>query len=377
MNNFLTINISKYSLACSGSSGVVANFGDILDSHSTLFENAIKAYIDAEDYNYNEVVAVSSKSLALHYALKAVGVKRGELVCVPSFAPEEILVEIKKLKAIPVFVGSEDDTWNMSHGLLEDAISNLVSVGHWRPKAVIMCAAYGMPSVVHRICEVCGRFCIPLIDYAFDAMGSEYYGHRLGMFGQLGYGIISFEEGNIVSCGGAALISGDKERKEIVLNLMSKHKTARMLSKCAEVGLAQMADIDKRIAHNRHIQSLYENLLKDVEGIIVHAQFKTDTSYGQPPYFNSNYHKTTVLLDKNIDIEEFRKHLLNVGVETQRLYTPLHTYPEYVNHPKYTNGVCEDLYNRGLCLPLGSAMTDDDVMAIVVKIKNNLCGRNH
>ncbi len=334
-----------------------------------MFETVVKSYIDAEDYNYNEVVAVSSKSLALHYALKAVGVKRGELVCVPSFAPEEILVEIKKLNAIPVFVGREDDTWNMSHELLEDAISNLVNVGHWRPKAVIMCAAYGMPSVVHRICEVCFRLNVLLIDYAVDAMGSEYYGHKLGMFGQHGYGIISFDKGNVVSCGGVALICNGKET---VLNLMSKRKTAKMSSKCAEVGLAQMADVDKRIAHNRHIQSLYKNLLKDVDGITVHTQFKTDTSDGQPPYFDSNYNCTTMLLDKGVNLEEFRKALADVGVEAQRLYRPLHTYPEFADNPKYTNCVCEDLYNRGLCLPSGSTVTDEDVKSIVEQIKNTI-----
>ncbi len=334
-----------------------------------LFEKTIKSYIiDAEDYSYNEVIALSSKSLALHYALKAVGVKRGELVCVPSFAPEEILVEIKKLNAIPVFIGSEDDTWNMSHELLEDAISNLVNVGHWRPKAVIMCAAYGMPSVVHRICEVCGRLGVPLIDYACDALGSEYYGHKLGMFGQHGYGIISFEEGNVVSCGGAALICSDKEKKDAVLNMMSKHKTARMSGKCAEAGLEQMADIDKRISNNRYIQSLYEDLLKDVDGITVHAQFKTDTSDGEPPYFNSNYHCTTILLDQNIDIDKFQKTLADAGVETQRLYKPLYTYQGFADHPKYTNGICEDLYSRGLCLPSGCSVTDEDVKAIAKKI---------
>ncbi len=332
------------------------------------FEQVIKSYVDDEDYDYNEVVTLSSKSLALHYALKALGVKRGELVCVPSFAPEEILVEIKKLNAIPVFVGSEDETWNMSHDLLEDAITGLAGLA-WRPKAVIMCSAYGMPSVAHRICEVCGRLCVPLIDYACDAMGSEYYGHRLGMFGQRGYGIISFEEGNVVSCGGAALICSDKDRMEVVLNLMSKRKTARMSSKCVEIGLAQMVDVDKRIAHNRRIQALYEDLLKDVDGITVHAQFKTDTSDGEPPYFNSNYYRTTVLLDKNIDVEKFMKALVTAGVETQRLYKPLHTYPEFVDHPKYSNGVCEDLYNRGLCLPSGGIVTDEDVKSIVEEIK--------
>ncbi len=333
------------------------------------FEKSVKSYMDAEDYDYNEVIALSSKSLALHYALKAVGVKRGELVCVPSFAPEEILVEVKKLNAIPVFVGSEDDTWNMSHELLEDAVSGLMSVAHWRPKAVIMYAAYGMPSVVHRICEVCGRLGVPLIDYACDALGSEYYGHKLGMFGQHGYGMISFEEGNVVSCGGAALICSDKEKKDAVLNMMSKRKTARMSGKCAEVGLGQMADIDKRIAYNRHVQTLYEDLLKDVKGIAVHAQFKTDTSDGEPPYFNSNYHCTTVLLDPNIDLERFRKTLSDAGIQARRLFKPLHTYPEYSENPKYTDYVCEDLYNRGLCLPSVGAVADGDVERIVGLIK--------
>ncbi len=283
------------------------------------FEKSVKTYIDTDDYDFNEIIAISSKSLALHYALKAVGVNRGELVCLPSFAPEGILVEINRLNAIPVFIGSENDTWNMDQDLLEDALSNLVNVGHWRPKAVIMCSVYGMPPVAHRIYEVCFRFHVPLIDYACDAMGSEYYGHKQGMFGQFGYGVISFEECNVVSCGGAALICGDKEKKDAALNLMSKRKTARMSSKCAEIGLAQMEDVDKRIAHNRHIQSIYEELLKDVDGITVHSQFKTDTSNGEPPYFDSNYHRTTVLLDQNIDVEKFQKALAEASVDTQRL----------------------------------------------------------
>ncbi len=341
------------------------------------FEESLKTFIDAEDYEFNEVIALSSKSLALHYALKAVGVKRGELVYVPSFAPEEILIEIKKLKAIPVFVGSENDTWNMSHELLEDAINNLVTIGLLRPKAVIMCSAYGMPAVVHRICEVCGRLGVPLIDYACEAMGSEYCGHRLGMFGQNGYGIIAFGKDNVVSCGGAALICNGKEDKAAVLNLMSKRKTARMSSKCAETGLAQMDDVNKRIAHNRHIQSLYESLLKDVEGITVHAQTKTDTSEGQAPYFDSNYHQTTVLLNQNIDVEVFRNTLADVGIETQKLYKPLHTYPEFAANPRYTNGVCDDLYLRGLCLPSGSNVTEREVMCVVEQIKIGIQGATH
>ncbi len=336
------------------------------------FEKSIKSYVNDDEYDYNEVIAVSSKSLALQYALKAVGIKRGELVCLPSFAPEEILVEIKKLNAIPVLVGSEGDTWNMDHELLEDALNNLVSIGHWHPKAVIMCSVYGMPPVAHRIYEVCFRFHVPLIDYACDAMGSEYCGLRLGMFGQFGYGVISFEEGNVVSCGGAALVCGDKEKKDAALNLMSKRKTARMSSKCAETGLAQMEDVDKRIAHNRHIQSIYEELLKDVDGITVHSQFKTDTSNGEPPYFDSNFHRTTVLLDQNIDVEKFQKALAEVSVDTQRLYKPLHTYPEYATNLKYTNSICEDLYNQGLCLPSGCSVTDEDVKSIVEHIKNTI-----
>ncbi len=332
------------------------------------FEGAVKAYIDAVDYDCNEVIALSSESLALHYALKAVGVKRGEPVCVPSFAPREITSQIERLKAVPVFVGSEDDTWNMSHELLEEAITGMLENAHWRPKAVVMYSAYGMPPVVHRICEVCGRFGIPLIDYACNAMGSEYYGHRLGMFGQMGYGIISFEQGSVVPCGGAALICGDRELKERVLNLMAKRKRARASEKCAEEALAQMAELDGRVAHNRYIQSLYEKLLGEVDGITVHAQYKTDTSDGRPPYFNSNYHSTTLLLDESIDVEELRRSLEAAGVAAHRLYKPLHTLPEYADNPRYTNGVCEDLYRRGLCLPGGLDVTEAYVRHVVEQL---------
>ncbi len=241
------------------------------------FEESVRAFLCSDGYDCCEVVVMSSSVLALHYVLKALGVKACDMVCVPSFAPEEIVQEVTKQNAVPVFVGSEGDTWIMSHELLEDALGDLWSVAHTRPKAVVMCSAYGMPSLVHRICDVCLRHHVPVIDYACDAVGSEFYGRRLGTFGQYGYGVISFEETNIVSTfGGAALIFQDKADKERVLKLMSKRKRTKMLSLCAGIGLGQMAQIDERIAHHRHVLSLYEELLKDVHGIKVHAQPKAD-----------------------------------------------------------------------------------------------------
>ncbi len=321
------------------------------------FEESVKAFLCSDGYDCCEVVALSSSALALHYTLKALGVRACDMVCVPSFAPEEIVCEVTKQNAIPVFIGSEADSWNMSHELLEEALDDLWSVAHVRPKAVVMCSAYGMPSVVHRICDVCLRHHVPLIDYAVDAMGSEFYGCRLGIFGQCGYGVVSFDNG-------AALICEDKTDKERILRLMSKRKGARISNKNAEMGVVQMALLDERIVHQRHVQSLYEELLKDVCGINVHAQPRRD-GWEEPLYFDSNYHRTTVLLDRDVDMKKIRKRMADVGVEIQRLYKPLHTYLEFADNPKYTNGICEDLYHRGLCLPSGNFVTDDDVKYIV------------
>ncbi len=317
------------------------------------FEDAVRSFLcsgpEEIDHENIEVVAFSSPGFALRCALKSLGVSRGDFVCIPSFAPEEILQEILKLRAIPVFVGSEDDTWNMDHELLEDAVNAMVRTAFRKPKAVVMVSAYGMPPVVHRICEVCFRLHVPVIDYAADAMGSEFHGRKLGTFGQHGYGILSFEDGNVLSAGGgAALVCGGKEEKGRILDMISKRVRARMSEHCAEVALAGMDGLAERITRRKAAHANYESMLKAVGGIKVHSQSRTDAAEGEPQYFDSNYHMTAVLLDKGTDMDAVRVVLAEAGIETGRLYRPLHTYPEYADYPKYTDCICEELYSRGL-----------------------------
>ena len=240
------------------------------------------------------VVALSSGTAAIHLALIACGVGPGDEVCVQSFTFCASSHPITYLGATPVFIDSEPDTWNMDPELLEEAIKDRIAKTGKKPKAIIPVALYGMPYDIERIMVIANRYDIPVIEDAAEGFGSRFNGQVLGTFGK--YGVLSFN-GNkmITTSGGGALITANEDEWREIMMYATQYRESypyyqhekigynyRMSNICAGIGRGQMTVVDEHIAHHKHVQELYEQLLADVPGVHVHAQPEgrsTEVSY--------------------------------------------------------------------------------------------------
>ena len=372
---------------------------------------------DLEDFvgEDKRVVALSAGTAAVHLALIACGVKPGDEVLVQSFTFCASSHPITYLGATPVFVDSEPYTWNMDPELLEEAIKDRIRKAGKKPKAIIPVALYGMPYDCDRIIEIANRYDIPVIEDAAEGFGSKYKGQVLGTFGR--YGVLSFN-GNkmITTSGGGALICPDAEQWQRVMWYATQARESypyyqheeigynyRMSNICAGVGRGQMTVADDHIAHHKHVQALYEELLADVEGIAVHRQPEGDD-------YDSNFWLSTITLDEHLkvrgqenayrqvitgavggaagvihtakatttdcqpndNVEAMRMALDQAGVEARPVWKPMHKQPVYKDAPAYVNGVSEAIFKVGMCLPAGPYVTDEDVAYIVDCIKKNI-----
>ena len=359
------------------------------------------------------VVALSSGTAAVHLALTACGVGPGDEVCVQSFTFCASSHPITYLGAKPIFIDSEKETWNMSPELLEEAIIDRIAKTGKKPKAIVPVALYGMPYKIDRIMEIANRYDIPVIEDAAEGFGSKFNGQVLGTFGK--YGVLSFN-GNkmITTSGGGALITASEDEWREIMMYATQYRESypyyqhekigynyRMSNICAGIGRGQMTIANGHIAHHKHVQKLYEDLLKDVPGIKVHAQPAT----GQ---YDSNYWLCTMTIDSEIkvkgqenayntivtgavggaagvihvakspmtdcqpndNVEAMRMGLDALNIESRPLWKPMHKQPCYQNAPAYVNGVSEDLFKIGMCLPAGPYVTNDDVHFICEAIKD-------
>ena len=379
-----------------------------LGPNVNAFEEDLKKFVGGE----NEVVALSAGTAAVHLALIACGVGPGDEVLVQSFTFCASSHPITYLGATPVFVDSEADTWNMDPELLEEAIKDRIAKTGKKPKAIIPVALYGMPYDCTRIMEVANRYEIPVIEDAAEGFGSKFNGQVLGTFGK--FGVLSFN-GNkmITTSGGGALICEDAESKNKIMWYATQAREAypyyqheaigynyRMSNICAGIGRGQMTVADAHVAHHKHVQSLYEELLADVEGVTIHKQPATGE-------YDSNFWLCTITLDDNLkivgqenaykeviksavggaagvihavdcattdcqpndNVEALRVFLSDNKIEARPVWKPMHKQPVYKNAPAYVNGVSEAIFKVGMCLPAGPYVTDDDVRYIVDKIK--------
>ena len=310
------------------------------------------------------VVALSAGTAAIHLGLIQLGVKPGDEVICQSFTFCASANPVTYLGATPVFVDSEEDTWNMSPVLLEEAIRDRMAKTGRKPKAIIPVHLYGMPAKMDEILAVAGKYGIPVLEDAAEALGSEYRGQKCGTFGH--FGALSFN-GNkmITTSGGGALIVPDEEAKKKTMFYATQAREAypyyqhekigynyRMSNICAGIGRGQMTVLDEHIAHHRHVHDLYRELLDGV--------------------FNANYWLCTILIDKEktgFDYEELRQKLDAANIETRPLWKPMHLQPVYKDNPSYIDGTSERLFNRGLCLPAGPWVKDEDVEYIVEEIR--------
>lgn len=344
-----------------------------LGPNVNAFEENLEDYLGEN----KQVVALSAGTAAIHLALVLSGVRAGDEVICQSFTFCASANPVTYLGAVPVFVDSEEDTWNMNPALLETAIKDRMEKTGRKPKAIIPVHLYGMPAKMDEICGIADKYGIPVLEDAAEALGSEYRGRKCGTFGQ--FGALSFN-GNkmITTSGGGALVVPDEATKRETMFYATQAREPfpyyqhecigynyRMSNICAGIGRGQMTVLDAHIAHHRHVHHLYEQAFAGVEGIMLK---------GNPDgRFNANFWLCTILIDKKktgFDPEELRQRLDERGVETRPLWKPMHLQPVYRDNPRYADGTSERLFGRGLCLPAGPCVTDRDVEYIVTEILN-------
>ena len=322
------------------------------------------------------VVALSSGTAAIHLALVNLGVGRDDEVICQSMTFSASANPIVYQGATPVFVDSERDTWNIDPNLLEDAIKDRIAKTGRKPKAIIPVYLYGMPAKIDDIMEVARRYEIPVIEDSAEAFGSRYRGQLCGTFGE--FGIMSFN-GNkmITTSGGGALICPDEATKKKTMFYATQsrepmpyylHKEIgynyRMSNICAGIGRGQMTVLDEHLAHHRHLCDRYVELFADVDGISVHTNADERS--------DSNYWLNTILIEPSktgTDYETVRQHLESCNIESRPLWKPMHTQPVFNGAPAFVNGVSEELFSIGLCLPSGPWVSDEDVERVAREIK--------
>lgn len=381
------------------------------------FEKDLEEFVNRHESGkllHKKVVALSAGTAAVHMALIGCGVGHGDEVLVQSFTFCASSHPVTYLGATPIFIDSEKDTWNMDPELLEEAIKDRIAKTGKKPKAIIPVALYGMPYKIDRIMEIAGSYGIPVIEDAAEGFGSRFKGQVLGTFGR--YGVLSFN-GNkmITTSGGGALICPDKEEAREILWYATQARESypyyqheaigfnyRMSNICAGIGRGQMTIADEHIAHHRHVQALYEELLNDVEGITMHVNPEAD--------FDSNYWLCTATIDRDVrikgqekayrqlvsgavggaagvthaastamtdcqpndNVEALRMALDAANIESRPLWKPMHKQPVYRNNPSYINGISESLFKTGICLPSGPWVTDEHIRYIVKIIKDSI-----
>ena len=316
------------------------------------------------------VAALSSCTAAIHLALLLLNVGEGDEVICQSFSFCASTNPVVYCGAKPVFVDSEDKTWNMSPELLEEAIKDRMAKTGRKPKAIIVVDLYGMPARWDEIEEISRRYDIPVIEDAANAMGSYYKGRPCGTFGEIA--TLSFNGNKIITTsGGGAVICKDEATKKRAVFLATQakepylhyeHKTIgfnyRMSNICAGIGRGQMTVLDDHIRHHKHVHGLYKELLNDV---VVQDNPNAD--------FDSNFWLSTILFKKQLDTEALCLELDKLGIEARPLWKPMHLQPVFKDAPAYVNGISEALFKVGMCLPSGPYVSDDDVKYIVDCIK--------
>lgn len=334
------------------------------------FEHRLEKYLGAPN-----VVALSAGTAAIHLALVVLGVGSGDEVICQSFTFAASANPIKYQGADPVFVDSEPDTWNMSPDALEEAIiDRKKQTGHY-PKAIIPVYLYGMPAKMDEIRAIADKYGIPIVEDSAEALGSEYKGKKCGTLGN--YGCLSFNGNKIITTsGGGALVCHSKEEADRVKFYATQareqrpyyyHETIgynyRLSNVSAGIGCGQMDVLQPHVELRRAIHDFYTKELAEIDGLSVQQNPSTD--------FNSNFWLSTVLIDPKTgkDPESLRQFMLDAGVETRRLWRPMHMQPVFADAPYYGDTTCETLFDRGLCLPSGSGLKEEELRYVADKIK--------
>ena len=337
--------------------------------HLDQFEDEISRFS-----NGYEVAVLSSGTAAIHLSLILLGIKKDDIVLCSSFTFSASVNPVIYQGATPVFIDSEPETWNMDPVLLEDAINNYIKIGR-KPKAIILVHLYGYPAKIDQFLEISNKYNIPIVEDAAEAIGSKYKDQPLGTFGEIG--IFSFNGNKIITTSsGGAIISKNKEfiKKAKFLATQSRDNSPhyehseigynyRMSNVCAAIGIGQLEVLESRVVKRRFIYNYYKENLSSIPFI----SFVDDLD----GYYSNRWLTTILISEKSvISREDIRLKLLENNIESRPLWKPMHMQPVFSSYKSYINGVSEDLFKRGLCLPSGSIMQEKDLNRVVDIIKD-------
>ncbi|WP_303423605.1 aminotransferase class V-fold PLP-dependent enzyme [Oceanihabitans sp. 2_MG-2023] len=326
------------------------------------FEKDIETYLDQESY----ATVLSSGTAAIHLALTLLNVKQGDEVICQTKTFVASVNPVVYLGATPILVDSEEQTWNMCPVLLEKTIKDRINKGK-KPKAIIAINLYGMPYNVKQIHAISNQYNIPVVEDSAEAFGSQVNGQKCGTFGD--FSILSFNGNKIITTsGGGALISKSETLKKKALFLATQakeegleyeHKTIgynyRMTNIIAGVGRGQIKVLDKYVALRQRNYNHYCKQLQNIDAI---------TFLQEPEGFSSNRWLSCMLLDTKQTRDDLIKLLKNNNIESRPSWKPMHLQPLYKDAPAYLNGVSNNLYEKGLCLPSGSSLTEAELNRI-------------
>lgn len=328
------------------------------------FEEDLSNFLGENKY----VVALSAGTAAIHLALIQLGVKPGDEVICQSFTFAATANPITYLGATPVFVDSENETWNIDPILLEEAITDRKNKTGKYPKAIIPVHLYGMPAKMDEITTIATKYQIPVLEDAAEALGSEYKGQKCGTIGE--FACLSFNGNKMIttSGGGALVCSNEHQAKKTMFYATQARDQAphyqhseigynyRMSNICAGIGRGQMYVLKDHISRRRTIHELYTELLSGVKGVYVMQSPSKE--------HDSNYWLTCILVnpeEAGFTREDIRLSMDAANIETRPLWKPMHLQPVFSKAPSYVNGISERLFDIGLCLPSGSNLSDDDI----------------
>ena len=344
----------------------VAPLGPNVDS----FERAIEQELGNGVY----VAALSSVTAAIHLGLKLLGVGPGDEVLCQSFTFSASANPIVYLGAVPIFIDSETDTWNMSPVLLRKAIEERI-LRNKKPKAILAVHLYGMPYKADEIRAIADEFEIPILEDSAESLGSQYKGVACGTLGDIG--ILSFNGNKIITTsGGGALVAKNKSIRDKAIFLATQARDEaphyqhshighnyRMSNVLAGIGRGQMEVLKSRVSARRRNYDYYVETLSSYNEI---------SFLPEPKDFFSNRWLSCILTSSYDMREHLRMVLLEENIESRPLWKPLHLQPIFEGYGQFMDGTAEKLFERGLCLPSGSNLTQEDLGRVVATIKNAL-----
>jgi dTDP-4-amino-4,6-dideoxygalactose transaminase len=355
-----------------------ANWVAPLGPNVNGLENDLEVYLDNQAY----VGALSSGTAAIHLGLILLGVQAGDEVICQSMTFSASANPILYLGANPVFVDSEEQTWNICPVALEQAIQDRIQKGK-KPKAIIAVHLYGVPYQIEAVRVVSDKYSIPILEDSAEALGSSYKGQKCGTFGDIG--VLSFNGNKIITTsGGGAIVTKTANQKEKAVFYATQSRdnaphyqhshigyNYRMSNICAGIGRGQMEVLDQHVTLRRLMHDFYVEIFKDIEGVDVFSVPNED-------YF-ANYWLSAITIDasktKGISAETLRLALESENIESRPLWKPMHLQPIFEEYPYYGKKVSEELFENGLCLPSGSNLTENEINRISCVIKkhfNNL-----